>query len=373
VEVVDAQVHIPRIVVDWRSGHPRATDADVPAWDPPRQPVFEPADWDTILAGTLTAMDAAGVDALLVDEWLGHDGLGRSQPGHSVDEGYRYRFDFSAYAANRYPERFSFLSRVHWTDPDLDDVTSQLAGTPGMRCLRVDPMPWLTDIDAFRDGQYGRVFDAALRHDLPVFVWSNGPNLGYLDQYLQRYPDIRFVIDHLGAVAPPADAVGVDRYAQLLDTLSLGARYENLSVKWSTVETQSVEPYPYRDTVPYLVRALEVFGPERIIWASDWSQHRLQQSWVQSYSWLLDCAELSRDDKEWLLGRSLRTLLRWPAVTADVGVGLYFNCSHGHASMRITGVDENEFVVKMQSHLDLWHPQPALHGNREQLLARARG
>jgi L-fuconolactonase len=373
MEIVDAQVHIPRIVVDWKAGHPRATDDDAPVWDPPRQLMFEPADWDTILTATLTAMDAAGVDALVIDEWLGHDQQGRSQPGHDVEGGgYRYTFDFSAYAAGRYPERFSFLARAHPTDPELDDVVARLAATPGMRCLRVDPMPWLPDIDAFREGKYGPVLDAALRHGLPVFVWSNGPYLPNLEQYLRRYPDLQFIIDHLGTGNPLPGVTGPERYAELELLFELGRRHENLAVKWATVETQSAETYPYADMFPYLLRALEVFGRERILWASDWSQHKIQQSWAQSFGWLLDSNELSTTDKEWILGRSTRSILRWPAVGTEVGSGLYFDCAHAHPSMRISGAGEDEFVANMREHLELWHPQPVLHGTREQLLARAR-
>jgi L-fuconolactonase len=372
MEIVDAQVHIPRIVTDWRKGHPRAADADRPHWDPPRQPVFEAADWDTILTATLTAMDATGVNALVVDEFLGHDARGYSQPGHEVDGGFHYTFDFSAYATARYPERFSFMARVHWTDPDLDQTVADLAAMPGLRCLRVDPMPWLPDIDAFADGRYMPVFEAARRHDLPVFVWSNGPYLPAVEQYLRRFDDLRLIIDHLGAVGADPGVTGADRYAELERTLALGARYENLSVKWSSVESVSANVYPYPDMVPWMTRALEVFGRERIMWASDWSQHKLQQSWAQSFWWLLDCADLSAQDKEWILGRSLRTLLDWPAVGDKVGRGLYFDCSHAHPSIRITGEDEDEFEANMRAHLAHWHPQPKLHATREHLLARAR-
>jgi predicted TIM-barrel fold metal-dependent hydrolase len=373
VEIVDAQVHLPRIVTEWRAGHPRAIAADAPAWDPPRQPVFEPADADTILTATLTAMHAAGVDALVIDEWLGHDRHGRMAPGMELPRGgYRNTFELSAYAADRYPERFSFLARVDIDDPDPDEAVAQLAATPGMRCLRVSPMPWRPDLEAFRAGRLGPLFEAAGRHDLPVFVWSNGPELPSLVQYLERFPDLQFVLDHLGTGSPLPEQRGPERYAELDAVAELGRRYPNLAVKWSTVETQSCEPYPYADMRPYLLQALEAFGRERIMWASDWSQHKLQQSWAQSFWWLLESDELSADDKAWLLGRSARTIIRLPAVGDEVGAGLYFDCAHAHPAIRVTGATEDEFVANMQAHSETWHPQPWLLGTREQLLARAR-
>jgi L-fuconolactonase len=317
-------------------------------------------------------MDAAGVDALVIDEWLGHDEQGRMAPGHDIPGGYRNTFDLSAFVCERYPERFSFLSRIDYTDPDPDEAMAELAATPGMRCLRISPMPWLPEMDAFRAGKFAHLFEAAQRHGLPVFVWSNGSELPHLVQYLERFPDLQIILDHLGTGSPLPEERGPERYAELDAVAELGRRYDNLAVKWSTTESQSAEPWPYRDMFPYLLRALEAFGRERILWASDWSQHKLQQTWAQSFYWILESDELSATDKEWILGRSLRTILRWPAVGDEVGAGLYFDCAHAHPSMRITGATEDEFVANMRAHSARWHPQPHLLGSREQMLARAR-
>jgi predicted TIM-barrel fold metal-dependent hydrolase len=372
VEIVDAQVHLPRLVVDGKPGRARTTDDDVPVKKGLGLPLWEPADPDIVIVASLTAMDAAGVDALVIDEWVGHDEAGWSQPGKPVGEGaYRWNFDFSRYAASRYPERFSFLARVHPFDPELDDVVAELTETPGMRCLRVDPMPWLPDIEAFKEGKHSPVFEAALRHDLPVCVWSNGPYLPNIEQYLRLFPDVRIMIDHLGSSNPPVDATGAARYGTLDTLMQLGRGYENLSVKWSTVETKSAEAYPYRDMFPYLLRALEAFGRERVIWASDWSEHKLQQSWARSYLWVLESSELSADDKKWILGRSARSWLRWPAVGDAVGAGMYFDCANVHGAMRISGMTEDEFVDRMRAHLDTWHPHYQV--TREQIVAWAKG
>jgi predicted TIM-barrel fold metal-dependent hydrolase len=375
MEIVDAQVHLPRMVTDWRKGHPRPGEVGAPALPALSSRAFEPADWDTILTATLTAMDAAGVDAVVIDEFLGHDEKGRIVPGRELpDGGYRFTYDFSAYACERYPERFSFLARVAFDDPEPEAVLAELAATGGMRCLRITPMPGQPDLDAWREGRLGYLVEAAGKHDLPIFVWSNGPDLSYLDQYLRRYPDVQLIVDHLGlgmGSARPEERVAV-RDAELDAVLELGRRYDNLAVKWSMVETHSVEPYPYRDMFPHLLRALDVFGRERILWASDWSQHKVQQSWAQSYWWILESDELSNEDKQWMLGRSARTILRWPALGDAVGNGLYFDCSHGHPSIRISGRDDDEFVEKMREHVERLHPPPSLLGTREQVLARAR-
>jgi predicted TIM-barrel fold metal-dependent hydrolase len=358
------------MIVDWRAGHPRAREEDAPRRTAPGLAPLERAAPDVVIAATLAAMDAAGVDALVIDEWLGHDDDGRSQPGRSVGEaGFRWDYEFSSYAAARYPERFAFLTRAHPLDPDLDSVIDQQVATPGMRCLRVDPMPWLPDAELFRSGGYAPVLAAARRHDAPVMVWSNGLLLPNIERYLREFDDVQFVIDHMGTSVPPVEATGSDRFGQYEVLFALGRRYANLAVKWSRTESQSAETFPYRDVMPYLVRALEVFGPRRILWASDQSDHKLQQNWAQAYWWILESDELSLSDKEWILGRTARTMMHWPAIGDEIGTGLYFNCSSGHPAIRVEGTTESAFVANMEAHLERWH----LHRmSREQILARAR-
>ena len=77
--------------------------------------------------------------------------------------------------------------------------------------------------------------------------------------------------------------------------------------------------YPNEGTRPFLRKALNAFGSERIMWASDYTVARDQNgnSWAQCLYYLLDSDALSATEKEWLLGRSLRRALNWsPASPA---------------------------------------------------------
>jgi predicted TIM-barrel fold metal-dependent hydrolase len=103
--------------------------------------------------------------------------------------------------------------------------------------------------------------------------------------------------------------------AQLDQVLDL-ARYPNLALKWSHAPSLlSEEPYPYRDVLPQLRRSIEAFGVERVLWASDYTQARAEtnQAWAQMLYYLLDSDQLASNEKEWILGRSVRRLLNWNA------------------------------------------------------------
>ena len=65
--------------------------------------------------------------------------------------------------------------------------------------------------------------------------------------------------------------------------------------------------------MPLLRQAIDAFGVERIMWASDYTIARDQNgnSWAQCLYYLLDSDQLSETEKEWLLGGSVRKILNW--------------------------------------------------------------
>jgi predicted TIM-barrel fold metal-dependent hydrolase len=67
--------------------------------------------------------------------------------------------------------------------------------------------------------------------------------------------------------------------------------------------------------LPLLRRAIKAFGVERITWASDYTVAHEQhgEAWAHSLYYLLDSDALEQTEKEWILGRSVRQLLHWPA------------------------------------------------------------
>jgi hypothetical protein len=49
------------------------------------------------------------------------------------------------------------------------------------------------------------------------------------------------------------------------------------------------------------------------MWASDYTVSRSRQNWAESLFYLRHSPVLSQSEKEWILGRTARKLLRWPA------------------------------------------------------------
>jgi hypothetical protein len=57
---------------------------------------------------------------------------------------------------------------------------------------------------------------------------------------------------------------------------------------------------------------VDAYGPERVMWASDYTMIRRHASWGEALFSIRDCPSLSEHEKTWLLGRTARRVLNWP-------------------------------------------------------------
>jgi L-fuconolactonase len=257
---------------------------------------------------TLAIMDAIGIQSVMVDEYLAPaDNPSQLLPAYALPGGvFRPIGPNAEAAALAHPDRFAFLMRVSPFDPGLDGWAEVLAASPGLKALRTVVFGD-KEVAAFKDGGFDRLFAAAHRHRLPVFVTCPG-TVPHLGPYAQKFPDLQFVIDHCGvAFDAPRGRASID------DTVAV-AEHRNVALKWAHAPSfLSHEPYPFPDLEPPLARALDAFGRERMMWASDYTVSRHRASWAEALFTMRHSPVLSDDDKAWILGRTARTLLNWPA------------------------------------------------------------
>jgi L-fuconolactonase len=103
--------------------------------------------------------------------------------------------------------------------------------------------------------QHGLVFDALV---LPR-------HLSRLLVLLDRHPDLRVVLDH-GAKPLIRDG-RLDPWRA--DVAAVAAR-ANTTCKLSGLVTEARTGWTVADLRPYIDHLLQVFGPERLLWGSDW-------------------------------------------------------------------------------------------------------
>ena len=256
---------------------------------------------------TLAIMDAIGIQAVLLDEYIGPGKEGVLLPDYELPNGASRPIGPNAEAAALgHSDRFAYLMRVNPFDPSLEAWIEILAASPNLRALRVIVFGSKAGA-AFESGAHDRLYGIANTHGLPVFVTCPA-RVRHLEPYAKKFPDLKLIIDHCGVVFDaPAGEASID------DTIAM-AEYPNVALKWAHAPSfLSVAPYPFPDLEPKLGRAVEAFGRERVMWASDYTVSRHRQSWAESLFCIRDSRALSDGDKEWILGRTLRTQLNWPA------------------------------------------------------------
>lgn len=101
----------------------------------------------------------------------------------------------------------------------------------------------------------GLTFDALVR---PV-------HLANLLELLGRYPELRAVIDH--GAKPDIAAGKIEPWAGQMAALG---RQTGAFCKLSGLITEARRDWTAEDLQPYVDVLLDAFGPERLIWGSDW-------------------------------------------------------------------------------------------------------
>jgi L-fuconolactonase len=138
-------------------------------------------------------------------------------------------------------------------------------------------------------------------------------HLPYLLQFLDRHPDLRVVIDH-GAKPDVANMTWQPWAAGIADI----ARHTGAYCKISGLITEAAAPQRYEDLAPYLDHLLEVFGPERLMWGSDWPVLSLAgdyAGWHRSAgNWL---SRLSVDERAGIEGLNAARFYRLGEIAND--------------------------------------------------------
>ena len=302
MEIIDAQVRLNQLGPDWKT-----------------------ASLDSVLATGIQVMDAVGIDKVLIGEAHGFDSKFRPVGEELPNGAIREAFPFSERAVELHPDRFTYHVVIDFRDPELDRLTAEVQTRRGANAMRIVPVPQTGAVDALENGEFDALFAAAERHQVPVFAWV--PRRAHLLlPYIQRFPKLTFIVDHCGVGVAPLRVGQLpvtmetsmtksrdDRLAELARVCDM-AQYRNVALKWCHAPgLLSEEDYPYRDVMPLLRQAIDAFGVERIMWASDYTIAHDQNanSWAQCLYYLLDSDQLSRTEKEWLLGGSVRKVLNW--------------------------------------------------------------
>lgn len=142
------------------------------------------------------------------------------------------------------------------------------------------------------------------------YVGITDRHLRHVPLIARQIPDLRIVIDHLGK--PPITSGDLDHWSTLL---AAAAEMPNVFAKISGLDAGVGDAWNAATIAPAVERALEAFGPPRLMFGSDWPVANLRggyaRVWLETNRAL---AGLSTAERECILGGTARRFYRLPVA-----------------------------------------------------------
>ena len=265
VMVIDAHVHF------WRIGCNDCT------WPPPELAAihrdFLPKDWRR-------EADAAGLDVAIAVQ---------SQPSERDTQ-------WLLQLARDDPRIAGVVGWVDLAAPDAVDRIVALASHPKLRGLR----PMLQDLpddDWIVSDAVTPAIEAMIAHDLRFDALVRPRHLPHLLRFAERHPALRIVIDH--AAKPDIARGTLDPWRARIAAL---AERPNVSCKLSGLVTEAGGHWHPDGLRPYVAHLLATFGPDRLLWGSDWPVVNLAADYSRWLNLADTLAGLAGDERAALFG-----------------------------------------------------------------------
>ncbi|MGJ8630602.1 MAG: amidohydrolase family protein [Glaciecola sp.] len=160
---------------------------------------------------------------------------------------------------------------VGWVDMTIDDAVAdieRLAQNPYFKGIR--PMLQdIEDLDWILQAKFDDCFKALIKHGLTFDALVLPAHLHNLLILAERYPELSIVIDH---GAKPQVPLGIHHplnqsWAQQIRQL---AKMKNVHCKLSGLLTEAGDTVNYESIRPFMQHLLDCFGPQKLMWGSDW-------------------------------------------------------------------------------------------------------
>ncbi len=213
---------------------------------------------------------------------------------------YMYDNSYVADCLKEFPGKFAAIGLIDQKAPDAADQLERLVKEDGFSGLRIhsssrvdSPSDWTTPD---QDPIWRRAADLGAS----FVVHGPADNLPDLEPIIARFPDVPVALDHIGGAPTDEDPP----YPVLSKVLNL-AEYPNVYVKLTPQPHKSKMPYPHKDTFPTFQRLYDVYGPQRLMWGTNFPGVMRQTGYKPSLDMFREHMEfLTEADKELLFSKT---------------------------------------------------------------------
>ncbi len=199
----------------------------------------------------------------------------------------------------RYPDRLAGVCLVDPLDekaPEQLEFWVQERKFHGVRlhAVRADSAEWFTT------PQTDRIWRKAADLGIPICVLMDSEHAPMLAEMVQRYPQVDVVVDHMGRI----DVAEEPPYPNFCGLLKL-ADFPRTFAKVSGMLHYSSQSYPYADTHPFFRMAKDAWGPQRLMWGTDWPMLLDKADYLPRLTAVRDeMSFFNAEDLEWVLGKT---------------------------------------------------------------------
>ncbi|WP_129645294.1 amidohydrolase family protein [Peristeroidobacter agariperforans] len=246
---------------------------------------------------------------------------------------------------------------VGWVDFDAPDIEQRIAARARQaKFVGVRPMLQdIEDVDWILHPSRGRALSALASHGLVFDALIKPVHMARIEQIARRHPDLSIVIDH---AAKPT--IGNELSPSWRESLRALASHPNVVCKLSGLLTEvapGVEPSQVLDCAEVV---LQLFGPSRVLWGSDWPVLTLASSYDQWHALTQRAlSSLSVSDRNAVTGGNAVRIYRMktppaaPAILLHPDDNVLVCCRAVRAGERFN-ISESEVIHVLQD-TDLGH------------------
>lgn len=198
------------------------------------------------------------------------------QAAQTVDET-RYLLGLGGFE----PSIAGVVGWISLSDSNTPDVIAELAGDPKLKGVRPtlphDPVDdrWADDAALVSS------IEALIEYDLSFDACMSMCRIPLIESLAKRFPRLRIAVDH-GAMS--AIRLGEAGWRSWADGVARLARMPQLHCKLSGLLNDAEPGWDAQTLRPYVDHLLAVFGPERLMWGSDWPRLNVSGDYIQWHS-----------------------------------------------------------------------------------------
>jgi L-fuconolactonase len=128
-------------------------------------------------------------------------------------------------------------------------------------------------------------------------------------EVLREFPNLSIVIEHLGGIGYDQEAP-YDTFKHLCAL----AKYPNLTIKLPGFGEFNRVPLPFDPIPPLADMAIEAFGPQRVMWGSDYPPVSGREGYANALRVPMDyLGKLSEEDQAWIFGKTALKIWKFSA------------------------------------------------------------